>query len=160
MKKFLIIALIFNAFTGVATAQDESDKRDARLAVFRAEVFSRVLKFTPEEAQNFWPVYNEFLDRRDQLQQDLKPGKQEDQMSDAEVEEFIKKHFEKKQRELDLEKDLYQKLRKVLPVRKIAKVPIAEREFREALVKRLQENRQKRQQELRPGPPGGGRRNR
>jgi hypothetical protein len=64
-------------------------------------------------------------------------------MTDAEVEEQIKRHFEKKQRELDLEKELYQKLRKVLPVRKIVKLPAAEREFREALVKRLQENRDK-----------------
>ena len=64
-------------------------------------------------------------------------------MTDAEVEEQIKKHFEKKQRELDLEKDLYQKLRKVLPARKIVRIPSAEREFREALVKRLQENRER-----------------
>ena len=149
MKKFLLIAVLAPAFLGVATAQIDPDQRDERLATYRAEVYSRVLRLTSDEAQGFWPVYNEFLDRRDQIQQEYKPGKQEDQMSDAEVEDMIRRHFEKKQRDLDLEKDLYQKLRKTLPLRKIAKIPLAEREFRESLVKKLQENRQKRLQERR-----------
>lgn len=138
----------------LSQTQIDPDKRDDRIAVFRAEVYSRVLRFTPDEAEGFWPIYNDYLDKRDQLQQDLKPMKQEDQMSDSEVEDQVKKYFEKKQRELDLEKDLYQKLRKVLPLRKVAKIPMAEREFREALIKRLQENRQKRLQQDRPVRPG------
>ena len=108
---------------------------------------------TPEEAQGFWPVYNEYADKREQTQQDLRGGKQLDQMSDAEVEDQIKRHFEMKQRELELERDAYQKLRKVLPLRKIAKLPAAEREFRESLVKKLQEARERKmeRQGLRPG---------
>ncbi len=154
MKKLLLFALIFNASIGVAMAQIDTDRRDERLAQYRAEVFTRVLKLTPEEAQGFWPLYNEFLDKREQLQQSYNPIKQEDQMSDSEVEEHIKRYFERKQRDLDLEKDLNQKLRKVLPVRKIAKIPMAEREFREALIKKLQENRQKRIQDRRQGGRG------
>lgn len=154
MKKLLLLAFIFNAGIGVAMAQIDPDRRDERLAQYRAEVFTRVLRLSPEEAQGFWPLYNEFLDRRDQLQQEFKSLKQEDQMSDSEVEEHIKRYFERKQRDLDLEKDLNQKLRKVLPLRKIAKIPMAEREFREALIKKLQENRQKRIQERRQGGRG------
>lgn len=155
MKKILMFTLALLTFGAMANAQIDPDKRDDRIAIFRAEVYSRVLRFTPEEAEGFWPIYNDYLDKRDQLQQDLKPGKQEDQMSDSEVEDQVKKYFEKKQRELDLEKDLYQKLRKVLPLRKIAKIQMAEREFREALIKRLQENRQqKRLQQDRPLRPG------
>lgn len=149
MKKLLFIAMFVNACVGFAVAQIDPDKKDERLAAYRAEVFTRVLRLTPDEAQGFWPVYNDFLDRRDQLQQEFKAGKQEDQMSDAEVEEQIKKYFDKKQRDVELEKDLYQRLRKVLPLRKIAKIPYAERDFRESLVKKLQENRQKRIQERR-----------
>lgn len=157
MKKILLLAILVPLLGTTSLAQVDPDRRDERLATFRAEVFSRVLRFSSEEAQGFWPVYNDYLDRKEQIQQELKPLKQEDQMSDAEVDEQIKRYFEKKQRELDLEKDLYQKLRKVLPQRKIAKLPLAEREFRESLLKRLQENRQRRQQE-RPLRPGGGRR--
>ena len=156
MKHFLITALIVSALGTFAQAQVDPEKREARLAAFRAEVFTRVLDLTPEEAQNFWPVYNEYTDKREQSQQDLRSSKQLDQMSDAEVEEQIKRHFEMKQRELDLEREAYQKLRKVLPLRKIAKLPMAEREFRESLVKKLQEVRERKmeRQQMRPGGRG------
>ncbi|HAD15064.1 MAG TPA: hypothetical protein DCF33_21785 [Saprospirales bacterium] len=145
------ILLLFISIT--AHSQVDPDQKEARLAAFRAEVFTRVLNLTPDEAQGFWPVYNEYADKREQVQQDLRPGKQLDQMSDAEVEEQIKRHFELKQRELELEKEAYQKLRKVLPLRKVAKLPAAEREFRESLIKKLQEARERRQerQQIRPG---------
>jgi hypothetical protein len=70
-------------------------------------------------------------------------------MSDNEVEEQLRKHIELKQRELDLEKDLIQKLRNgILPLRKIAKLPTAEREFREALIKKIQDKRQDRVEKM------------
>jgi hypothetical protein len=76
-------------------------------------------------------------------------------MSDAEVEEQLKRHFELKQREIDLEREAYQKLRKVLPLRKIAKIPMAEREFRESLVKKLQEVRERKLERQQNRLPGG-----
>lgn len=156
MKHFLITALIVSGLATVAQAQVDPEKREARLAAFRAEVFTRVLNLSPEEAQNFWPIYNEYTDKREQAQQELRSPKQLDQMSDAEVEEQIKRHFEMKQRELELEREAYQKLRKVLPLRKIAKLPAAEREFRESLVKKLQEARERKmeRQQIRPGGRG------
>jgi hypothetical protein len=152
-KQHWALLLLFSIWGLAVNAQVDPEQREARLAAFRAEVFTRVLNLTPEEAQQFWPVYNEYTDKREQVQQDLRPGKQLDQMSDAEVEEQIKRHFDMKQRELELEKEAYQKLRKVLPVRKVAKLPLAEREFRESLVKKLQEARERRQdrQSVRPG---------
>lgn len=155
MRHFLCTVLMVSVFGTLAQAQVDPEKREARLAAFRAEVFTRVLNLTPEEAQNFWPIYNEYTDRREQAQQDLRPGKQLDQMSDAEVEDQIKRHFEMKQRELDLEREAYQKLRKVLPLRKIAKLPLAEREFRESLVKKLQEARERREERQQNRLPGG-----
>ena len=157
MRKLILIAIILISSLGNAMAQKDQDDRDDRLATYRAEVFTRVLRFNSEEAQGFWPVYNSFLDRREQLQRDFRANKQEDQMSDSEVAEQIKQYFEKKQRDLELEKELYQNLKTVLPLRKIAKIPMAEREFRESLVKQLQENRQKRIQNRQQGGGNRGR---
>ncbi|MDO8366615.1 MAG: hypothetical protein Q7T20_07465 [Saprospiraceae bacterium] len=155
MRHLLFTVLIVSAFGTMTQAQVDPEKREARLAAFRAEVFTRVLNLTPEEAQNFWPVYNEFANKREQAQQELRPVKQLDQMSDAEVEDQIKRHFEMKQREIDIERDSYQKLRKVLPLRKIAKLPMAEREFRESLVKKLQEVRERKMERQENRFPGG-----
>ncbi|MCB0527494.1 MAG: hypothetical protein H6565_05785 [Lewinellaceae bacterium] len=142
MKRFFLTILAAAAFLSTAQSQTVAE----RLKAIRAEVYTRVLNLTPEEAQNFWPIFNEYVDEKESLQKQLRPEGQIDGMSDAEVEDYIKKYFEVRQKEFDLEKELVQKLRKVLPARKIAKLPKAEREFRESLLKRLQELKERRQQ--------------
>ncbi len=146
MKHIALIAVLATACCGALSAQPDPENRERKIAAYRVAVFTEVLNLSSEEAQGFWPIYNEYLDKREALQEQLKPGKQIDGMSDSEVEDYVKKYFDLRSRELEMEKDLGQKLRKVLPLRKIAKLPVAEREFREALVKRLNEARQKKQQ--------------
>lgn len=145
---FFITTLILLCGASLRAQEFDPDKRDERLKAYRVAIFTEVLRLTAEEAQGFWPVYNEYQDSRDKMQDELKPKKQLDAMNDSEVEDQVKRHFEMRQRELDLEKDLYQKLRKVLPLRKIVKLPSAEREFRERLLIRLQEARAKRQERM------------
>lgn len=90
-----------------------------RVRVLRAEVYARVLNLTPEEAEKFWPIFNEYAENKESLQKQLRSEGDLDGMSDQEVEDYVKKYFEVRQKEFDLEKDLVQKLRKVLPVRKM-----------------------------------------
>jgi hypothetical protein len=141
-----LFILCFLGLHAVALAQPGNpEARIERIQSYRIAVFTEVLRLTPEEAQGFWPVYNEYTDKREALQDQYKPAKQLDAMSDAELEDQIKRHFEKQQKDLDLEKTLYQELRKILPLRKIARLPNAERQFRESLLKKMQEVREKRQ---------------
>jgi hypothetical protein len=151
MKQLLLSLLLMGAGY-VALAQPNPEEREKKLASYRVAIFTEVLNLTPEEAQGFWPLYNDFLARREDITKQLRPSKQIDGMSDPEVEDYVKKYFELKSKELDLEKDLNQKLRKVISIRKIAKIPVAEREFRQSIVKKLNEFRQqkmeRRQQRL------------
>lgn len=142
MKRLFFIILIFSVLPALAQSQDNMADR---IKALRAEVYTRVLNLSSEEAEKFWPIFNEYADNKENLQKQLKAEGDLDGMNDQEVEEYVKKYFEIRQKEFDLEKDLVQKLRKVLPIRKIAKLPAAEREFRESLLKRLQELREKRQ---------------
>ncbi len=144
MKRILFIALILSAFQALAQAQPEANRpAGERIRAYRVAVYTDVLQLSPEEAQTFWPIFNEYTTNREKLQQQIKPGRQLDGMSDTEVEDYVRKYFDIRQQEIDLEKDLTTRLRKVLAVRKIAKLPMAEREFREGLVKKLQEFREK-----------------
>lgn len=148
MKRLFFIILTFSVLPALAQGQDNIGDR---VKALRAEVYTRVLNLTSDEAEKFWPIFNEYVNNKENLQKQLRPEGDLDGMSDAEVEEYVKKYFEIRQKEFDLEKDLVQKLRKVLPVRKIAKLPKAEREFRESLLKRLQELREKRQEKRKAG---------
>jgi hypothetical protein len=148
--KYSLFTLLFSlACAAAALAQVDPDERSEKVQAMRVAVFTQVLDLTPEEAQNFWPLYNAFLDQREALQKQYKPTKTLDGMTDAEVEDQLRRHFELRERELSLEKETYQKLRKVLPLRKIARLTMAERRFRERIVEIIKENRQRRQERRR-----------
>ncbi|NJN77118.1 MAG: hypothetical protein HC803_01325 [Saprospiraceae bacterium] len=62
-------------------------------------------------------------------------------MSDKELSAMMEDRFELKQKQLDLEKQYYLKLQKVLPMKKVAKLPQVERAFKTALLEKMKENR-------------------
>ena len=157
MKKFLLIAVLLGTICPLVFAQPDPDQmsRNPRIAQYRIAIFTEVLQLTPEEAQTFWPVYNSYLAQKENIRKSGKPAKPLDNMSDAEIEDQIKRHFEAQTRMLELDKQLVEDLRKVLPVRKIAKLNNAEKEFRASLLKKLQEARALRQERRGGDRPGG-----
>lgn len=134
----------------------------------RIAYITRQLNLTPEEAQQFWPVYNQYQDELKVLKQDrrrdLKPvNSQFSTMSDKEVEEAVENLVLLKQREHDLFLKYHEEFKKVLPIRKVGKLYKAENEFREKLLKRIQDARQNNANRQGGGPGGnrgGGRINR
>lgn len=145
VKSCLIAGLLAWTASAAWSQQKPGDVVKAQ----RAEVFTRVLDLSVEEAQMFWPIYNEYDERREKLMRRNRRSLEElRNMSNEQADELIKSHFDWRRSELELEIELTQKLRKALPPSKIARLPYAEREFRESLLRRLQERRQERQDRL------------
>lgn len=151
MRNLFLAVLLLAGIQTLTLGQDGARIRE-RIRAERVAVFTDVLKLNAEEAQAFWPVYNAFLDDRDKIQDELKSIRR-DNLSDAEAEAQVKKHLELRQRELDLEKDLVQKLRKVISMQKIVKIPEAERVFRQNVLEKVKDRAEKRQQKA--GRQGG-----
>ena len=61
MKKLYII-LAFIGITGLANAQDEqpSEKKQENIEALKVAFISKELDLTPDEAQKFWPQYNQY----------------------------------------------------------------------------------------------------
>ena len=61
MKKLYII-LAFIGITGLAKAQDDqpSEKKQADIEALKVAFISKELDLTPDEAQKFWPQYNQY----------------------------------------------------------------------------------------------------
>jgi hypothetical protein len=125
-------------------AQPHRGGGDPKIQQYRIAAFTEMLELTPEEAQGFWPVYNQYQANLEDIRKQQRPDKAIGSMTDQEAELQLKKHFEVRVREIDLEKKMVEDLRKVLPVQKIAKMPMAEREFRATMVRRVQEVRKMR----------------
>lgn len=109
-------------------------KFEDRVESLRIAFFTEKLQLTPEESKNFWPLFNEFQDKEKTIRKTYQNDTSLELMSDAEAEKLIENSFEMEEKLLQLKKEYYGKMRKVLPVRKIALLSRIERQFKERLL--------------------------
>ena len=148
MKKIAIIVLSMT-FTFSAFSQQMREKIEEKVKIQRIAFLTQRLSLTETEAQQFWPIYNEFTDKMQQIRKQPKPEKPFDEQTDADVEKMVVAQFDRESREIDLKKEYFVKLKKVISVKKIAKLYKAEKDFRGELVKQLQDMRELKQERKR-----------
>lgn len=122
-----------------AHMQDKKEKIEA----LKVSFITQKLELTREEAQRFWPVYNEYQDAKDALRKERKDlfknyNERFDDLSEKELTDLVDKQIIYRQRDLDLMKKYHAEFKSILPVKKIALLYRAEDEFR---AKVLQEYR-------------------
>lgn len=104
-----------------------------------AFITSRI-SLTQDEAQRFWPLYNEFTGKRRELNRTTRllrrdaanPG-----LSDAQLRDNFRQEFTLRQDQLNLDKEYFDKLQKVLTLRQVAQLYEAERDFTKEVLKRV-----------------------
>lgn len=141
MKHFLVIASLVLFIPMLVWAQP-GERVKERVEARRVAFLTERLSLTPEEAQLFWPIYNEYRDKIKAARKEAKPDKPVEQMTEAEAEAAITEHFDNEQKELDLQREMAVKLHKAIPARKIAMLQGAEKEFKLELLKEIRERRQ------------------
>ena len=164
MKKFLLAVTLLIAIPGIlVNAQDgtrqnqnnqERQERQKRFMSMKIAYYSERIEFTPEEAEKFWPVYNEFSKEETSMNREHRQisrnfGSEVETMTDEQVEKLIDQHIEVQKKEAQLAADYHAKFKKILPPKKVMKLYITEVEFREYILRQLRGNRDE---------PGGGRR--
>lgn len=121
-----------------AQPQDKKEHRE-KIREWRTAYITDKLDLTEEESIRFWPIYND----REKAIRELSKEKRAmrlnkiDEMTDAEAEAAIDKYFEMRQRELDINKDTFLKLKKVIPAKKLARLPRVEREFKKVILQKM-----------------------
>lgn len=120
---------------GNANMQEKKEK----IKALKVAYLTNKLSLTPDEAEKFWPVYNEYQDKLMQLRYDkMKEARNVqdnlDAMSDDDVAAYLDNRMKSKKEELDLETEYMNKIRKVLPIRKVALLIQAEHDFRSEIM--------------------------
>ncbi|MFH1319144.1 MAG: hypothetical protein ABII90_00625 [Bacteroidota bacterium] len=118
------------------------------------------LDLSPEEAQVFWPVYNQCDKEKKELRkthkEQFKKGQEHnsleslDEMTDKEVEALIDNEMDLRQKDLDLQKACHAKYKEVLPIKKVAKLHRAEEQFKRELLKKMREHKERPERPERP----------
>ena len=139
MKKWISIAILLFLGANLLSAQDVPGRQ--RLKAQRVAFITERIDLTPEEAEKFWPLFNQFENDKKDIQKKYKNPKRIANMTDEEIEKQLLDSIAKDQELLDLKKSYFSKFKKVISVRKIAMLQVAEKEFRRSIVDKLKENR-------------------
>ena len=106
----------------------------------RAEYLKRELDLTPKEASKFLPLSDELMEKKFELNRDSREKaralRKKSNVSDAEYERVIDSWINNREKEAILEKEYYQKFKRVLPMRKVRKYQEVDMKFMRSMMDR------------------------
>lgn len=144
MKNTIPLFLSLFLCLNIAVAQKPAERFKERIDAQRAAFITERAGLTAEEAQKFWPIYNEMTEKLRTIRESVKFPARPADMTDAEAEKLIFEQFDREARELAIKKEYYPRLKQAIAPTKIVKVYKAERDFKAELLKRLEKRREQR----------------
>jgi hypothetical protein len=156
MKKvsYIMILLFLSALTGVngqgmgqGMGQMQGQADNEKLTAYKIAFFTQRLDLTPAEAEKFWPLYNDFSARKNKLQADRialmrYASQNETNMSQGELSSTADKLAQTFVDEASLVVSFNNDLKKVLPPAKVIKLFQIENQYKQQLLRELNQRRQ------------------
>ena len=124
MKKYLLILLftISGSFSILKAQVPDEETRAEKIQSLKIAFITQKLQLTPDEAQKFWPVYNQYDKEVHSIESDNDPNNP----------------LDKDQKLLDTRKKYLSSFQKILGQDKTNRLFNAEKDFRGLLIRRLQ----------------------
>jgi hypothetical protein len=144
LRNILIISsLLACSFT--LFSQPGQMRRQPALEQIEAEkiaFFTRYLELNSKEAKEFWPVYDDFQNRKNLLIQERQNLSRYfttnfENLPENEAEKLADRYISLQVKETDLAGEFHEKFKKVLPSKKVMRFYQAENEFRMQLLRRI-----------------------
>lgn len=140
------LALLFAVMaTASAWAQRPSGEEMQRIQDAKIAIITNRLNLSPEQATGFWPVYNEYSQKRREIhraQRKIINAKKAEGKTDDLALDNLKEVQELKQKELDLEKEYQGRFLKVISAGQVIELYKAEKTFNDMLIQRLKQRQQ------------------
>ncbi|HPD96169.1 MAG: hypothetical protein H6537_03940 [Bacteroidales bacterium] len=151
MMRFLKVSitgiLVILAFW--ATGQDNVNWEKA-LKEEKVTFITRILNLTSEEAKQFWPLYDQYWEEKNEIlkeREDLINIKVSslDSLSNTELKRIADKYVLNFRKEANLLVDFNSKLKEILPPKKVIRFYQSNTEFKKYLLNKIQEHEKNRQ---------------
>ncbi len=147
MKKLSIIALL-TAFSLIqAKAQESNPELNPnmeKLNAYKIAFFTRRMNLTTQEAEKFWPVYNEFQNKRGAIQLERQKlnrniNQNELNLSDKELIEAGDRFIALQVQEAALAQEYHKKFKELLTPQKIVRLYQAENQYKLLLLNEIKD---------------------
>lgn len=145
MKNLIIATLLSLPF--FVSAQGPGDKNN-EIETYKIAYITEKLGLSSEEAKVFWPIYNDWQKEQDALRKErfqkmisFRKINEIEELSDAQVQLLITNDFDMRQRELNLDRKYYNRLKSVLPIKIVGKYFRAQEAFKREILSRYRNGR-------------------
>jgi hypothetical protein len=142
MNRFgYLLPIVFLAFVSSASAQETEEKND-RIQAQKVAFLTERINLTSKEAQIFWPIYNEYQDKKDKINAERRTTREYYKqnaltLSDKEATDILNKFVSIEQQDINLFVEYNDKFKQVLPAKKVMQLYIAENQFKAWLISKL-----------------------
>ena len=138
LNYILFIAVgIFFSFSSYA--QSGNSKKSKQIEAIKIGYLTRRLDLSSDESQKFWPVYNQYQKDLQDINRQKKAARAQ---NDDDANKLVDDDFKYEDKILDLKKKYRYEFKKILSPEKVKSLYIAERDFREELIKQLKNRRE------------------
>lgn len=147
MKRIILNLLVLVFGVSAIYAQNTRPGFEKYMEKFKAEKVSYLtekLDLSVEEAQKFWPLYNEYQDNRDKVIQSRRmEGRHGDisGLSTEELEIMADKKVEDELKLAQMKMEFHKEVKEVLPIEKVLRLYRAENDFMNHMFNRLRGER-------------------
>lgn len=144
MKNQVKIVVLVFAISFGAMAQKNNGAMNEKIEAARIGMITNRLNLTPEQATAFWPVYNEYENKKTEVKKGLRVHLSESRSlasTDDKIKVELNEMMSLRQKEVDIDKEYLSKFLKVLQPRQVSELYKTEQQFKQMLLRRL-ENRQ------------------
>ena len=144
--KIILISLTI-IYCNTLWAQSGKNKRE-QIQAQKVAFITTKLALTPEEAEKFWPVYNEHAKLKREFIQSFGNAERIENIdlaliTDEEATQIADNQIIMAQKLLDLRKEYYIRYKSVLPIKKVLKLYQSEKEFQRVLLERIKKQGQR-----------------
>ncbi|GIV35967.1 MAG: hypothetical protein KatS3mg032_0346 [Cyclobacteriaceae bacterium] len=153
MKNWICILLLLPLMGNAQQEPQNNPRARQKIEAARIAFITERLGLTPEEAEKFWPLYREFVQKRMEMRRQFEQQMKEMRENAADPDrqkKLVEMELQLKQRDLDLEKEYSGKLMQTISPQKLMSLRQAEADFRELVLRQIQQRQlqQQRQQKL------------
>lgn len=148
MKRlFIIVIALLVAFSSFSQEKkSEPISRKDQIQSAKIAFFTTAIGLTPEDAQIFWPVYNQCWEARQKAHfttvrsfSNLRRIQKEGNKSETEIKDAVQKYLDNMNAEMKVYEQCCQEYEKVLSPDKLLKFYLAEEDFRAQIIKMWKE---------------------
>lgn len=145
MKIFTSFIFVLSfVISGFHSNAQESNKvsKEQQIKAQKIAFFTDKIGLTPEEAEKFWPIYNNYWERKNNIIANRKEtmtyfANNSGNMSEKEMFQYADSYINYEMQLAELLAEYHEKFEKILPINKVMKIYLADYEFKAYLLQKI-----------------------